>query len=99
MLCVLGKFRAQFCRQATHASLKLSALKPGRSDQLANSQRLLGRVKTAGALSGTVFVSGTVAFGGVTVACGLGVFSGEEQAVKSKAPTMQKLPKIREPRR
>ena len=96
---MLGKFRAQFCRQATHASLKLSALKPARSDQLANSQRLLGFIKTVGALSGTVAISGAVAFGGVTEACGVGFFSGAEQAVKSKAPTMQKLPKIREPRR
>ncbi len=96
---MLGKFRAQFCRQATHASLKLSALNPVRSDQLADSQRLLGFIKTVGALSGTVAASGAVAFDGVTEACGFGFFSGEEQAVKSKAPTMQKLPKIREPRR
>ena len=96
---MVGKFRAQFCRQATHASLKLSASKPGRSDQLANSQRLLGRMKKAGNLSGTGAASGAGALGGVTGACGLGVFSGEEQADKSKAPTMQKLPKIHEPRR
>jgi hypothetical protein len=56
-------------------------------------------MKIAGALSGKGALSGTVAFVGVTGACGVGFFSGEEQAVKSKAPTMQKLPKIHEPRR
>ena len=56
-------------------------------------------MKTAGNLSGTGAASVAGALGGVTGACGAGVFSGEEQADKSKAPTMQKLPKIHEPRR
>jgi len=96
---VLGKLRAQFCRQATHASLKLSALKPGRSDQRANNQRLLGLIKTVGAFSGAFAASGTVAFGGVMAACGVGFFSGEEHAVKRKTTETKKLPKIHEPRR
>jgi hypothetical protein len=95
----LGKFRAQFCRQAIHASLKLSAFKPGRSDQLANSQRLLGLIKTVGALSGAVAVSGTGAFGGVMAVCGVGFFSVEEHADKRRTPKTKKLPKIHEPRR
>ena len=58
-----------------------------------------GLMNLVGVFSGAVAASNTAAFGGVTGACDLGFFSGEEQAVKSKAPTTQKLPKIHEPRR
>jgi hypothetical protein len=72
--------------------LKLSAWNPGISDQLANNQRLLGFVKTAGVLSDTGASGNAAAMGA------FGFLSGEEQAAKRKTLKKQKLPTIHEPR-
>ena len=98
----------QFCRQATHASLKLSALSPGKSAQLAKTQLLLALVKTGGVASRTVAcvgcaegvgldATGGVKGGGVFCAVG-GAFFGEEQAVKSQHTLKQMLPTMHDRR-
>ena len=102
----MGELRVQFCRQAAHASVKLSALSPGRSAQVAIIHLLLALVKTGGVASRTVACGGgaEVALlettggtkrGGV-VGC---AFFGEEQAVKSQHTLKQMLPKMHERRR
>jgi hypothetical protein len=104
----LGELRVQFCRQATHASLKLSALSPGRSDQLAKTHLLLVLVKTGGVASRTVAcggcaeglgldATGGIKGGGVFCAVG-GAFLGEEQAVNSQHTLKQMLPTMHDRR-
>jgi hypothetical protein len=100
----LGKLRAQFCRQATHASLKLSALKPGNSAQVAKTHLLLALVKTGGAASrvaicGAATTAATSEAGGGVEGCATGgAFLGKEQAVKSQHTMMQMLPTIHDRR-
>ena len=104
----LGELRAQFCRQATHASLKLSVLSPGRSAQLAKTHLLLGLVKTEGVASRTDVCGGCTEAAGLEATGGDkgvetggargGAFLGEEHAVKNQHTPMQMLPTIHDRR-
>jgi hypothetical protein len=103
----LGVLRVQFCRQASQASLKLSALSPGKSAQFAKTHLLLALVNTGGVVSPIVACGGGAegagldATGGVKGggALGIGVaFFGEEQAVKSQHTLKQMLPTMHDRR-
>jgi hypothetical protein len=100
----LGELRAQFCCQATHASLKLSALNPGSSAQVAKTHLLLAFVKTGASASRDAACGAATteavseAGGGVEGRAKGGAFRGEEQAVKSQHTVMQMLPTIHDRR-